>query len=609
MSSRPNETTTGGPQDTTNPAAVPLWDDDSTTAHRWATPGGTAPCAVVGDSTASMGRVTTPQGQLQFTNLSGTPAAMAEQLGKRSRTIVEDGAMSFLNRFVDDVGRQMIPGALTKPGQWVLRRWVIDRVRDAVDDETRYRWEIFAKAAGCDPDAVITAQLLWDIWSYLGRSSVPGLAGATAASRHHSPLIGCCSAVLPTEQAGPLQLQWIDNAAVGRWDYRTTASFFHPHRGISYLLVASAGWLTGLGCGMNAAGLVVTVQPGGDGDIAAGGSVLGDRVGEILARAHTIEQVASLLRQRSMLTPWRFVVCEGETNRAAVIEAGGEVVVHQCRDDAPVTAGCWDAQMPGCDVARINRWHQGRRQGLQWLLQRWSGQGDDTVFEAIRAMLAAGDESDIETPALPFASLSNTAAVVFEPASRRAWVGVGRAPVARRWFVPLSFRGGSNAGGLDPRVRPLKPAVSWEQTAGGRALDQLHQAREQMLNDESPDRVLITLEHALAIDAANPSLHVLAGLMALRAQRARRAEGAFRKALELISSPGRRAEITLYQGWALDAERHREKARQLYRQVISSPDAEPAVRRWAKQAQRRRFAPEKMDQFDIDMFVATLVEL
>lgn len=592
------------------PSGTPgLWEESDPRIDDWEVASDPEPCAVYRDSPEAMGRITTPLGDLWFTNLYGSRSSMSRQLGRRSAREIRDGALEFLNEFPSEVVQALVPSPLVRAGNWALEQWLVKRLREGLVDEQLKMFRSFADGAGQPLDEIISAQLVWDIWAVLARAPLERVQTATGRARHHSPLLGSFSATLPTNTVGPLHLRWLDNAAVDRWDRNNSVVFFHPDRGMSYVLVASLGFITGLPAGMNAAGLSVSVEPSAREDVDWSGSPLGLAVHEMLAEAHTIEEAATILRERSSMTPWRFVVCEGDTGRTAIFEVD-ETVERTEATEGPTSVGSWDGALPGHQLARVRRWHVRRRDRMDELLADWTPAGDDAVFDALEAVADGTEPTPVEGPGQPFGGLSNTGAVVFEPANRRLWVAVGRSPVCRRWFVPMSLRpdDGSRDGGLDGRVRPLKPADDWETRSEGRAVEHLRQAHQLAVAGEDPGRVLINLEHALALDARLPSLHVLSGLMALEAGRARRAEGAFRKAMDLLEEPTRRAELSLYLAWALDLQGRPKEARRLYAKVGNDSKAEPAVRRWASAGRRSKFEEGDMGGFEIDFFLATVFE-
>ena len=576
----------------------PLLDD-------WGVTGDGSPCAVYAGSAATLGRVTTPLGDLHFTNLFGSPVAMMRTLGKRSASDIRDGALAYLNRFLFEVVDALLPSPVAGVGCWAAENWLFEKTRNALSPPYQEALQAFAEGSGHAVDEVVAGQLAWDLWALLACSSSKRMQRAAARARRHAPLLDSASLVLPSETAGPLHLRWLDNAAVDRWDRKTAVSFFHPNRGMSYALVSSVGFVAGLPAGMNAAGLTISVEPGISSAINDTGKSVAEAAHQILRQAHTIEEASAILRQYHPLAPWRYVFCEGDTGRSAVYSAGETIEEITSGGAPPFALVGGDGVLPGRRSARISRWHDARRQALDQVVDEWSPTGEDAVFSALEAMFPTLIGSSV-VPIHPLGGPGNVGAVVFEPAQRRLWVAAGRAPVSRRWFVPLTFRSGdtATAGGLDSRVRPLKPGGDWEDTDTGRAMEQLRHALQLDLSGEAPQRILITLEHALALDPSQASFHILAGLMALRAGRGRRATGAFQKAIDRIDDPVRRAEVGVYLAWSLDVQKRRLPARRLYAQIAAESDIEPTVRRWARRGRRRRFRRRDAQRLDIDFFLA-----
>lgn len=568
------------------------------------------PCTVYRDGPGTMGRVTTPLGDLSFANVFGGPVSMARQLGRRSATDLREGALPFLDRFMGDVAGAVAPTALSGVGNWVLENWLVGRLRQALPGEYLKVLMAYGEGSGFEVDRVVAGQLLWDIWGILHHAPVRRIRSATARSRIHSPLLGSLSMVLPSDEVGPLHLRWLDNTGVDLWDRKTSLQFFHPDQGIAYVMVSSVGFLTGLPAGMNAAGLTLTVEPGAGGGVDLSGVPLGPAAHQILSHAHTIEEAAALLRQQPAMTPWRYVFSEGDTGRTAVFTANMEGSGEGGLNQAPfVVAGADGTSGAEGRVERVERWHRHRRQSLDKILTQWSSAGEDAVFEAITAMTRQEATQKV-VAGHPLSGLSNVGAVVFEPRQRRLWVAAGRAPASRRWFVPMSLRSGdgSSDGGFDTRVRPMKPAGNWESGQSGRAMENLRHAYQLHLSGEEPERILITLEYALALDARQPAFHILAGLMALRTFRGKRAEGAFRKAINLLDDATRRSEVGVYLAWALDLQNQRQAAKKLYSRLITDPTVEPAVVLWAKRGRRRRFRERDAYRLNIDFFLATVLD-
>ncbi len=573
----------------------------------WDVAGDASPCAVYGEGPSAMGRVTTPLGDLRFANLFGGKVAMMRKLGQRSATEMREGAVPYLNEFLFELADMLMPRIVRGMGNWALENVVLKKLKKSLSATYMEALRAYAEGSGHDIDQVIAAQLAWDGWAMMAHAPSRRIKRATGRARRHAPLLGSASVILPNPGRGPLHLRWMDNAAIDRWDRKTSVAFFHPDRGLGYVLVSSIGFVTGLPAGMNAAGLSVTVEPGVANELNWGGAAVGQAIHDILSQAHTIEETAVLLRESPPLAPWRYVVCEGDTGRAAVFEVGARVERWKGAGRPPFSVAGADALVPGRNLARLSRWYELRRRALGQVIDGWSGGGDDAVYAALKAMTPTVLGGSV-APGHPLSGASNVGAVVFEPAERRLWVAAGRAPISRRWFVPLSLRAADSKGrgGLDSRVRPLKAGDEWESTESGRAIEHLRHAYQLELAGEPAQRILITLEHALALDPGEASYHILAGLMALRVGRGRRATGAFQKAIDLLDESTRRAEVGVYLGWALDLQKRRLPAKKLYRRIAKEPDVEPAVRRWARRGRRRRFRRRDARKLEIDFVLATV---
>ena len=547
-----------------------------------------SPCTVYPESTGSPGRVTTPLGDLYFANVFGGTVSMARQLGRMSASEIREGAQSFLGHFTEDVLEALFHRRALGPARWAAQRLVLSRIERTLPDDYLAVLRAYAEGGGVDVDNAVAAQLLWDLWSLVQEAPVGPVQATASAARRRSPLLDAFSLYLPRTDGGPLHLRWMDNAAVDRWDRKQVLAFFHPDRGLSYALLSSVGFLTGMPVGMNVAGLALSVEPGGRGGLRRDGVPLGPATREVLAGAQTIEEAVAILRQSSPLSPWRYLMTEGDTGRAAVFDASiGEL--EWVQGEAPqVFEGV--AAAPGYQTERIQRWHRGRRARLDEALSGWDPDREDKVYRSLMRIS-------------PLSGLGNVSAVVMEPAARRLWVAAGRSPVGRRWFVPFHIKSGG--GGFDTSVRPLK-AGEWESTPHGRALEQLRHALQLQSSGEPPQRILIALEHCLALYPDEPGHHILAGLMALKAQRGRRAEGAFRRALNLLEDPGHRAEVGLYLAWALDLEDRRKAARKLYDQLRSDPTMEASLKARARNYRRRRFRSVDAQALEIDFLLATV---
>ena len=185
---------------------------------------------------------------------------------------------------------------------------------------------------------------------------------------------------------------------------------------------------------------------------------------------------------------------------------------------------------------------------------------------------------------------------------RSATVAAGRSPTCRGWYVPFDLEAnGLRSGGPTFEETPFIPFPGWHESPNGKAFEFYRQASAlQAENAASDDKLLVLVEHALALDADEPNLRVLAGLIALRLGRGRRAEGAFRRALEATERADRRAEVGLFLAWSLDLQRQRGAAKHLYRTVFADPASDDIVRSRARYNKLFRFNKAQAAGLNID---------
>ena len=548
------------------------------------------------------GRITTPAGDLHYLRASGNLEEMLGAQGTAFADLARLGAREYLRGFIDDVGESSLPSVASKLGRMATRGVVLKKLRASLPRSYRAGLSAFARGAGQEVEQVLNEQLLIDLWGGLGRGSLMPKAKVAQTDRRHLPWLASSSVILPGH-GGPLHLRWLDNSSVGLWDRATTVTFYRPSRGLEFALVGSAGFVLGLPAGMNSAGLTLTVEPAGEGGVQWSGEPLGPAVFEILSDAHTIDEAGALLRQHPALSNWRYIFCEGDTGAAAEWLVGPKGVRCVRRGSGAFSVNGDDLGLPGGHLPRIARWQEARKQALNQLLIDWSTEGDGEVGRALEILNRPVDGAGV-VPIHPLSGISNVGALIFEPRRRRLWVAAGAAPAGRRYFVPLSLSSRAAGGVLARGVDPVEGAPGWSATACGQAARQLYQALEMERSGESPRRILIALEHALALDSSQAPVHLLVGLMALRAGRGRRAEGAFADALKLVEDPVRCAEIKVYLGWAMDVQKRRLAARKYYGEAGANADLAPALRRWIRRFRRRRFRPLKAYEMEIDFFAA-----
>ena len=550
-----------------------------------------------------LGRVTTPVGDVHVANINGPLTSASRDLGRRLAPELREGAYrafdDYVQRISAESGSRMIAAAGRVVGGAVLPRLL----RQQLPTAYLQMLTAFAEGAGLDVEEALATQQIWDQWAWARAGNVRGLVEGRLKARTHSPLLASSAVVVPSEERGMLHAFSFENAAVERWDRAARVVVMHPDQGFSYALVTSLGFLTGLPVGMNAAGLTLSTHPGPASLGDRAGVPLGPAALQVLNEARTIEEAVAIFRQHPPMTSWTYMLSEAASGRCARVE------VSPLRVGVEVEATRGLVVRGGPSVAERKRSpalarEEARRDAhLGSLLASWRSDRALPLVELARGL--GGDNE--AAPGADSIRIAEVMSVIFEPAAGRLWVAAGRAPTSLRWFVPLRLRGahGEARAELDAREAPVQAWPTWQESARGRAADYYRNAYRLYLEGEDPQRLLITLEYAVALEPTSARYHVLAGLVALSALRGRRAEGAFRRALDAIDEAGRRAEVGLYLGWALDLQGRRKAARELYARVSEDAQAHGVTRRAAAAARRRRFGNREAQRLYIDFVLAS----
>jgi hypothetical protein len=592
---------TSGKRD--DPSATPLWEADaperpSIELHR--------------ETETAAGRIVTPDGGLNFINLQGTLPEMAGQMGRRMRPQIQRGPLAFYATYLHKVLRDSPVAKAADAIRWATHRWATSRLAEGFDGEFRQAIDAMAEATGRASESLLKAYTLPETFLWLV-GKIHGMAGTgRAPGLGQPPFGGCTSAVLrPPAASTTLHARNFDYFGVGFWEETATLQFFHPDEGLDYVAASTAGMIGGGITAMNAAGLTLAAHQHVIDDVDLDGVPVGVAGTRVMRRARNIREAVEILRDHPPVAGWSYVLTEGDTGQTAIFEvAPGREFLYRLPDDEPrlgYTNVYWGPQLEEAEVDFFPEYRRNTlaRQTRALELTGELAEADGVDPAAMAELLADFHDPTEERRRLcgrTIAAPHTISSVVFEPEARRIWVGSGDSPAARSWFVPfrLGLPGQSGRGGPDPTVEPFHPSAGWDRTAHGQAFARYREACYLQTQDEPDKRLLILIEHALALYPDDPSLHVLAGLLALRSGRPRRAEGALRSALERLNDLPRRTEVTLYLAWALDVQEQRSSSRQLYREIRRSTAADPAVTRHARIGRWLAFNEKKAAKIAID---------
>ncbi len=572
------------------------------------------PCVVTPETPDRAGLVATPYGDLRFINVAGTAEEMAVQLGMRTR---DEAKLGFVPTFANHLEHtfanspvRRVAGLLDSAAHGVVGR----KLRRKYPAEMVRAIEAYARVTELPVDHVWRAYLmpelfLWVVGSYhklLGTDRAMGLGAV--------PAFGCTSAVaVPPRADRTLHARNFDYFGLNTWDRFPTVVFFHPDRGLDFVAVSAAGVMGAGATCMNAAGLTLVIHQHFPDEFDLDGVPVGIATEVVMRDARTIDEAVRILREHPPVSGWTYVMTEGDTGRAAVYEVApgkenlqwvneGEGALGYANvywgEDLEKTEVDYYPEYRRCNYARQDR-------VTQCLVELADSAGPVDMARIL------GDFTDPLTgrerllgPTI--VNVLTVASVVFDPTHRRVWVAAGRSPTSRGWYVPFDLEAnGLRSGGPTFDELPFMPYPGWHETPNGKAFEFYREAAAlHAAGSASDDKLIVLVEHALALEPNEPCLGVLAGLIALRLNRGRRAEGAFRRALDVIERPARRAEVGLFLAWSLDLQDQRGAAKHLYKTLSSDRASDPIVRSRARYHKLFRFTKAQAGGLNIDFTYA-----
>lgn len=579
------------------PRQVSSWNPDDPTQP---------PVSVTAETSGAPGFVATPYGELYFMSVSGSPVEMAAAQGQRMREKAHLGVIPFYAKYLEKVLAESPVKKASGALDWAANRWIAERLKKNIPAVFMDMVEAFASEVDMPIDQVLRAYLMPEVFLYVLGTYHRFMGTASARGLGAAPMFGCTSAITtPPRSEKTLHGRNFDYFGVDYWDRFPVVTFHQPDDGYDYLSVSTAGIIGGGITGMNSAGLTLVVHQHFPGNFDLKNGVPVGVAGDFAMRhAGTIEEAVDILRQYPPVSGWTYVMTEGDTGRAAIYEvaAGGlENLVWLDEEEGALGYAnvYWGEDLVDVEVDYYPEYRRCNHARQSRVRQCLVGLHDDTEPVDIARILGDLEDPDSGEDRLlgpTIVNVTTVASVVFEPAERRVWVGVGRSPTCRGWYVPFS---------LDERApemgeTPFIPFPGWHESPEGKAFEYYRQAVHRAAEGESDERLIVLLEHALALHPEEPYLRVLAGLVSLRLGRGRRAEGAFRRSLETIHREDRRAEIMLYLGWAMDLQGRRSTARHLYKKVRRDPNSDDVSRSRARYNSIFKYDLEVAEHMNID---------
>jgi hypothetical protein len=361
-----------------------------------------------------------------------------------------------------------------------------------------------------------------------------------------------------------------DYSGAGLWDKNQTVVFYEPENGHSFVSVTSAGLLKCNSC-MNEKGICLGAHFLFLNDTTADGISFTFFEYEIMKKAASLEEALAIVATNPRAGAFAFLIADGKTNEAAVIEASaGHVGIRY-----PEREVLWETNMATTDEIRpvdvflrngIGKNPIARFERMRMLLNQKRGK--------INPRLAAqfmGDHMDMCSDTIRpvggiISQFTNMTSVVFSPAAFDFWVADGPAPVCNNTYHGFNLMIELTDGASSPQALPPN------EYAGSREYEALRKYYDAVVHFTIPpcdsDAALASLEEAIALCPDEAIYRRLAGKLLLSQWDAGAAQEHLTRALDCVQSPNERAQAYLLLGFAHDLQGKREEALKSYREVI-----------------------------------------
>jgi len=356
-----------------------------------------------------------------------------------------------------------------------------------------------------------------------------------------------------TEDGELLFARNFDFPGLGVWDAAPAFVVCVPDRGQRYGFFATRGADAPAVTVVNEAGLVFASHTRWHAGVTWGGGMVVDVVHDLARKAETLDDAIRLARERPASSSWGIAIGSARERSALVLELAGrrvEVVRPALGADHLVCTNHYRSAIKDGEVAPT-AWdlHSVRR-----------AQRLNVLVEARRSPLTArdligflGDRCDAACErqfGSQVAQAVNVHAVVVAPSTRRAWVGVDRAPVCEGTWAELGWSWDGPAGGWELGATDgagftatLRDDLAAPQTP---VTLLVHDAVRAYEHDHDVATARAAIERAVELAPAEPSLRLTAAWLALEDGADERATSHVAAGLAVETDPYRRGQLLLW---------------------------------------------------------------
>lgn len=541
--------------------------------------------------------------------LRGSQAQMGAQHG---RLLVEAGgyqeALSFYPRMASAMLSLSFPYPVRGPARRLLQTGLtlgadrLHRGRQRWFPEFVARTEALLRAGGLAPSigrALAVMDVLQNTVGAFGR------LGLLAPTGLHAAAIPACTSLAvwgASSSDGALRhARNFDFPGAGVWDRAPAIVLCDPDQGLRYGFVTTRGADTPVTV-FNEAGLSITAHTRFHRDFNFEGVSVIDFGHELARRCRTLAEVRELAGRLRSASTWGFLVSSASEQRAMVIETTGAAVrfvepkpgaSHLAHTNRYLDPELARGEITTSASFVINSDARYRR--ADGAVERGGGSLSRAQLEQVLADTgdpgAPDPDAEDRLGGNCILSPMTVASVVFEPEASRVRVAVGAAPTSLGpWIdVPYAWDGPVERVELSLPEGLGQESDSDREDARGLATRRYVAATRAHLDGESPKRVRELLEDAVALMPSEPNYRFMAAMFAIASDDLRGAAEHLEAALEREQGDYRRALALLWYGRVLAADGRRAAARNAWRALQRSADADGvAPLRAAGAAESRR---------------------
>jgi hypothetical protein len=383
------------------------------------------------------------------------------------------------------------------------------------------------------------------------------------AARAAAAAMPACSTVIAwgdaTRDGELLFARNFDFPGVGVWDAAPAFIVCAPDRGQRYGFFATRGADTPVVTVVNEAGLVLAPHTRWHRDVTFGGAMIVDLVHDIARRAETLADAVAIAREAKASSSWGIAVGSAHERSAVVLELAGPHVdvVRPSGNTLTCTNRYRTQTLKAGEFAASAAWsvHADRReQRLRAMLDARTGPlaAQDLAW-FLGDRLDGGIRRHLGSI---LAQPTNVHCAVVAPASRRAWVGVDRAPCCEGVWAELAWEWDGGTGGWELGDASAQGFTARERTDFVAPHDAatllVHEASRAYETSHDVVAARAAIERAVGHDPDDPSLRLAAAWLALEAGAADRAVIHVHAGLARETEPYRRGQLLLWGARAAD---------------------------------------------------------